>query len=271
MEGDANDESARTLKTVSRAFAVVRALEDLNGAGITEVAEYLDLSKSVVYNYLGTLKDENFVVKSGNTYHLSLQFLLIGEFVRNQNPLYQYGKDEVDKLATETGEYAHLGTEQHGLSYNLYKSGGDAAVGSEYQMNKLQQADYLHFSATGKAILAHLPRERVEWIIDTYGLPARTEFTITDPEELFEELERVREEGYSINDEEEIRGLKAIGAPIVNEHGRALGAISISGPVRRMNEPEYHDELINVVTNTANVIQVHVNMNESSEEFPTFS
>ncbi|WP_336023581.1 IclR family transcriptional regulator [Halobellus salinisoli] len=263
--------SPRTLKTVSRAFDLIRALEELDGAGVTELAEYLDLSKSVVYNYLSTLRAEKFVVKEGDTYRLSLQFLLVGEYVRYQNTLYRIGKPELEELAETTGEFAHLATEQHGLGVNLYKVSGEKAVGSDYQVNKLQRADYLHFSATGKAILAHLPRERVEWIVDKYGLPAKTDSTITDREDLFEELDTIRERGYSLNDEEEITGLQAIGAPVTNRHGRVLGSISVSGPVRRMKRADYHKQLIEDVVNTANVIEVNINMEETDEEFPTFS
>ncbi|WP_254546515.1 IclR family transcriptional regulator [Halomarina pelagica] len=263
--------SPRTLKTVARAFDVVRALEELDGAGVTELAEHLDLSKSVVYNYLTTLRDEKFVVKEGDTYSLSLQFLLVGEYVRNQNVLYRIGKGEVEELAEKTGEYAHLSTEQHGLSVNLYKVSGEKAVGSDYQTSKLQRADYLHFSATGKAILAHLPRERVNWIVDTYGLPRKTEETITDRDALFAELEHVRERGYALNDEEEIKGLQAVGAPVRNRHGRVLGSVSVSGPVKRMNDPDYHRTVVESVVNAANVIEVNVNMEDSDLDFPTFA
>jgi len=261
--------SPRTLKTVSRAFDIVRALEELDGAGVTELADHLDMSKSGVYNYLATLREQKFVVKEGSEYSLSLQWLLVGEYVRNRTRLYRLGKEELETLAEETGEYAHLSTEQHGLSVNLYKVKGEHAVGSDYQTSKLQRPDYLHFSATGKAILAYLPRERVEWILDTYGLPRKTATTITDREELFAELERTRERGYSVNDEEEIEGLQAVGAPVLDRRDRVLGSISVSGPVTRMREEDHRERVVDAVTNTANVIEVNINMSESSDdEFP---
>lgn len=260
----------RTLQTVSRVFDVIRALEALDGAGVTEVASYLDISKSVAHSYLTTLREERFVVKEGDTYRLSLQFLLVGEFVRNRHVLYRNGHRELEKLATQTGEYAHLSCEQHGLNVNLYKVSGERGVGSDYQTSKLQRADYLHYSATGKAILAHLPRERVEWVIDQYGLPARTEHTITTRTELFEALERIRDRGYALNDEEEILGLQAIGAPVMARDDRVLGSISVSGPVKRMKDPDYHDSIVDAVVSTANVIEVNVNMAVSEDSFPSF-
>jgi DNA-binding IclR family transcriptional regulator len=262
--------SPRTLKTVTRAFDVVRALEELDGAGVTELAEHLDMSKSAVYSYLATLRENKFVVKRDDVYSLSLQFLLVGEYVRNQNVLYRIGRPEIESLAEETGEYAHLATEQHGLGVNLLKVKGEKAVGSDYQTSKLQRPDYLHFSATGKSILAHLPTERVEDIVDRYGLKRKTANTITDREELFAELERVRERGYAYNDEEEIEGLVAVGAPVLDRDGRVLGSLSVSGPTNRMKDDSYHESIVETVTNTANVIEVNINMADTDDEYPDF-
>ncbi|WP_158055566.1 IclR family transcriptional regulator [Halorussus halophilus] len=271
MTEEATGESPRILKTVSRALEVIRALEELDGAGVTELANHLDISKSAAYNYLMTLEDQKLVVKEGSSYSLSLQFLLLGEYVRNKNTLYETGKEQIESLAEETGEYAHLATVQHGLSVNLYKVRGDKAVGSDYQTSKLQRPDYLHFSATGKSMLAHLPEEEVADIVERYGLTRKTENTITDSDELLAELEEIRERGYAYNDEEEIEGLQAIGAPIRDRSGRVLGALSVSGPVRRMSDPDYHDSIVEKVTNAANVIEVNINMAESSDDLPGFA
>jgi DNA-binding IclR family transcriptional regulator len=257
-----DDSSPRTLKTVERTFDVIAALQDLKGAGVTEVADYLDVSKSAAYNHLATLKKLRFVVKEDDVYHLSLRFLLLGESVRNENDLFRHARDEIDELAKATGEYAHLSTVQHGLSVNLYKAKGDRAIGTAYQSRKLEKPDFLHFSATGKAMLAFMPRNEVEEIIDRCGLERKTENTITDPEELFAALETIRDRGYSLNEEEEVKGIHAIGAPILDDDGEVLGSISVSGPANRFEDEEYHDRIVNQVTETANVIQVSISTNE---------
>jgi DNA-binding IclR family transcriptional regulator len=229
------DGSPRTLKTVATTTRIVRALESLDGAGVTELATHLDMSKSTVYNYLATLHQEDFIIKEGEQYELSLRFLLTGEYVRNQNRLYRYGKKELEELAKSTGEYANLFTEQNNVGINLYKVRGSDAVGSGYQTEKLQHPDELHCTATGKAILAHLPRERVDEILTQHGLPERTPYTITDRDELVDELRTVREQGYACNDEEEIEGLRAVGAPVIDRHGDVLGSLSVAGPTSRLN------------------------------------
>ncbi|MCO8244855.1 MULTISPECIES: IclR family transcriptional regulator [unclassified Haladaptatus] len=266
MPHSPNDEgSTQSLQTVTTALDVIDALEELGGTGVTELAEHLDLSKSAVYKHLYTLKERQYVVKDDNDYRLSLQFLTLGERVRNQNPLFRIGKPEIKKLADETGEYAHLTTEQYGLGINLCKIRGEQAVGNDYQITKKQRANYLHPMATGKAILAFLPEERVEWIVDRYGLSKMTDSTITDRETLYETLDEIREQGYAVNDGEEVEGLRAVGAPIHDRNGSVLGALSVSAPKTRLSGDQYHEHVPELVMRTANVIEVNLNMVERSQ------
>lgn len=254
------NETPRTLRTVERTAEVIEALETLDGAGVTELATHLDLSKSTAYHYLATLRQEELVVKDGEQYELSLQFLLSGEYVRNRNRLYKYGKDEVEELAEDTGEYANLFTEEHGTGINLYKVRGSDAVGSGYQTDKLQRPDYLHCTATGKAILAFLPRDRVDEILDQHGLPEQTANTITDRDELYEELDAVRQQEYAHNDEEEVQGLRAVGAPVIDRDENVLGSLSVAGPTSRLKGEQFEERLPEKVQSAANVIEVNVNM-----------
>ncbi|WP_332898786.1 IclR family transcriptional regulator [Haladaptatus sp. CMSO5] len=265
------DRSSRTLQTVSTSADIITTLVELDGARVTELANHLDLSKSAVYNHLTTLRQKNLVVKSGDDYELSYQFLLLGEYVRNRSQLYRVARPELDRLAEECGEYVHLSTEQHGLGINLYKVHGPKAVGSDYQTAKLQKPDYLHYSATGKALLAELPRERVDSIVERHGLVSRTANTITTPEALHEDLERIRERGYSCNDEEEIEGLRAVGAPICDREGTVLGSLSVSGPTSRLKGDRFHETIPELVMSTANVIEVNINMSDQSSNLPNLS
>ncbi|ADJ16575.1 IclR family transcriptional regulator [Halalkalicoccus jeotgali] len=266
MATNNTDSEPRTLTTVLNAIDIMHALMYLNGAGVTELADHLDESKSTTYTYLKSLEKGGLVTKAGTDYRLSYAMLIFGEYVRNQSPLYTIGRDEIDGVATETGQYAHLVVEENGRGHNLYKSKGKQAVGDDYQMAKFQQRDYLHITASGKAILAYLPRERVEEIVDCHGLPARTERTITSRERLFEELADVREQGYSQNDEEEIEGFRAIGAPIRSRDGSVLGSISVSGPKSVFSSESDYQELVDLVVRTANVVEVNVNMSKRSSE-----
>jgi len=255
----------RTLKTVTTATEVVDRLAALDGAGVTALADRLGLSKSTTYTHLQTLKSAGLVTKHGTEYRLSYEFLRLGESVKHRSLLYQLGKDEVDRLADETGQYCHLVTEENGRGVNLYKVRGETAVGDDYQAAKLQHRDRLHMTAAGKAILAALDRDRVERIVGRHGLPKWTEHTITEPEELFSTLSEIRERGYAYNDEEEIDSLRAVGAPIRNRNGRVLGALSISGPTSYLSGETFRQTIPEIVVSTANVIEVNINMSEQSD------
>mgnify|MGYP002762265230 FL=1 len=259
MEENTNS-SWRTLKTVKRATEIIRALSELDGAGVSEVADRVDLSRSSTHSQLATLHEADYLVKDGGEYRLSFEFLLLGEYVRNNSLLFQFGRTEADTLADETGHYVHLFTDEDNLGINVYEARGEHAVDYDYQTLKLQRREPLHITASGKTILANLSQAEVEAVIQQHGLEQYTENTITDEGTLFEELERIRERGYAINDEEEIVGFQAVAAPIQTGSDTVIGSISVAGPTRFFDDNELRDEISEQVINAANMIQVKINM-----------
>jgi len=117
---------------------------------------------------------------------------------------------------------------------------------------------YLHTSAAGKAILAELPEEKVHRIIDEHGMPARTEHTITDRDELLTNLEKVRNRGYSLNKEENTPGLHAIGIPVKGPRRGIVGALSISGPSHRLKEQLAAGKLRDLVLGIENELELNI-------------
>lgn len=263
-------EAKNPVGAVETTIALIEALEHFDGATITELANHLDVTKGTVHNHLATLQQHQYVIKQDKTYNLSLKFLVVGEYLRNNSILYNQGRAEVDQLAADTGEYAHLSTEQHGLSQKLYKAQGEKAIGSEYQQAKLQKPDCLHYTATGKAILAHLPDDDVRRIVDHFGLPKRTKHTIVDYDDLLDSLETIRQRGYAINDEEEVNRMRAVGAPIRSSEEEVLGAVSVSGPISRMKGDRFRETIPEKVMNTATVIEMNINMTERQENLPRY-
>lgn len=251
-----NDDTGREVRTVNTSFRIIRELADREGAGVTELARALDLSKGAVHTHLNTLRANDVVTQHGDEYRLGLRFITFGEYVKRQRPLYRAGRDQTDELADETGEYAHLMAEERGRGFHLYKARGERAVGQPYHDLNLQKADHLHYSAAGKSILSCLEESRVDAIVDEYGLPQRTDHTITSRGELFDQLDRIQERGYAVNDEEEIDGLRAVGAPI--RTGDIVGAISVSGPVSRLKGDRFHEAFPELVLQAANVIELNV-------------
>lgn len=236
-------------------FTIVSALRELDGARISEVAEHTGLANSSIYRHLNTLKEMGYVVKEGDVYAVGLGFLDIGEYARNRKEVYELAKPKVQELAEETDERCQLVVEENGWAVYLYFATGSNAVETDARIGKRL---HLHSTAVGKSLLAHLPERRAENIIDRWGLPAQTENTITDRDELDEELEDVRENGVAYNRGGNTEGLCSVGCPVFAPNGQVVGAISISGPARRMKGEKYHERLPDLLMGAANEIELNL-------------
>ena len=248
------DVPASPVKTTQRTLRIVELLKDLGGATIQEVAERLDMSKSSAHDYLKTLEHEGYVVRDGYTYCVGLKFMDLGGYARVQNDLYAEAKPVMKELAEETEELVSLLVEEHGRGCFISRSRGSKAVNLETYVGECIE---LHSTALGKAVLAHLPEERVDAIIERYGLEKRTENTVTDPDALSAELEHIREEGTAVGMEERIQGLCSIAVPII-PNGEILGSLSIAGPRRRLETDEIQAEHIDRLQNARNVIELNL-------------
>lgn len=236
-------------------FEILQGLKELNGAGITELADHIDRSKSSVHNYLSTLREEEFVVKDGTTYDVGLRFLDLGIYARNKNELYTIAKPELDDLVQQTGDLANLLVEEHGRGVYLYRAKGENAVEVDsYTGHRV----YLHNTALGKAMLAEMSDDRVSQIIDRHGLPSTSEKTITDEAELFAELETIREEGVAYDREERLPGLRCVACAVTDSAGNLAGAVSISGPTSRMKGERFSEELPETLLDISNIVRLNL-------------
>ncbi|WP_254547019.1 IclR family transcriptional regulator [Halomarina pelagica] len=248
------------VKSAETLLTVVEGVRELDGARVTELADHLGIGKSTVHRHLSTLEANEYVVKEGDEYHLGLRFLGIGEYTRERNPVYGMARPIVDQLAEQTEERALFMTEEHGRAVYLYRGLGAHAVRTNSTTGTRR---YLHTIAGGKVILAHLPDERVDAIIDRWGLPAVTPTTITDRDELADELERVRERGVAFNREECIDGLKAVAAPVLDPNGGVVGALSVSGPAHRMKGSWLEEEIPDLLLGSANELEINLKYSTS--------
>lgn len=253
-----NTES-RTVKSVTTATEIIETIRELQGSTVTELAKQVDLSPASVYSHLQTLKNAGFVIQRGDTYVLGPQLLTLGEYVRNHSDLYQAAKEQVEELAMDSGECAHLIIEHNGKLFALYERFGANAVGTEHHERKREKPlSHLHCTAAGKSILASLPKEKVTGILERCGMPWNTENTITDREMLFDDLADIREQGYAFADEEQMQGIRAVGAPILGPDDAVAGAIAVSGPASRLRGDLFRDDLPQSVTRAANICEVNL-------------
>ncbi len=240
-------EPGRMVKSARNAFEIIEYLHDHGGADLGELTEEFDLAKSTIHGYLSTLESLEYLVNDGAGYHLSLKFLYHGTAARNSVPISGQADEILSALADETSLVAWLVVEEHGRAVYLDRAVGDEVVQTYGRISKRTD---LHGTAAGKAILAHLSDEMIDTIVDNYGLPARTEYTITDVDELHEELSTVRQRGYATSKHEVALGVQSVAAPVHHE-GRVLGAISVSGTSNQIDDRYFEEDLPDVMTTAA--------------------
>lgn len=253
MEKNKVERSGRTIQSVGIAFNIIDTLQQKGAAGVTELADELDHSKSTVHSHLYTLEDRQIVVREDDGYRLSLKILEMASSVREQVGNYDVIRDEVDTLAEETGEIAQFGIEEHGKVSYLHKQTGELGVETASRVGSQQP---IYSTALGKTILAYLPADRTTEIVEDIEFEEFTPNTISSAEELYENLEQIRERGYGIDDEENIEGLRCVAAPVKNDEV-VLGAVSLTGPSSRSTLERIHDDLSDEVQRAANVIELN--------------
>lgn len=257
-----NDHERTGVKSVEHSLGIIEHLRNHGPIGVSELARRIDMPKSTVYVHLQTLRNHGYVVQTDGQYDAGLRFLETGSMVRRRNGLYRAAQEEVDQLATEVEEAANLGVEQDGQRVILYKSEFGEAI---YDNTSTGEFTNMHWTAIGKAILAHLPGERINEIVDRYGLPEATDQTITNPEQLFSNLERTRKRGFSVENEEHRNGVVAVAVPIFDTQADVvIGALSVSGPRQRLvadddDGIEVDVEIVNAVQNRANIAELRYN------------
>jgi DNA-binding IclR family transcriptional regulator len=228
----------RPVKTTRTSLELLEAIKDLEGARISDLTETTGLARSTVHNHLQTLLEMGYIVKENNTYYVGLWLFHLGEHSRTRKRAYEFGESAVKQLADATDKVAAFSVEENGRLVNLFHESG-AASDPE---SELGEYSYMHCSAVGKAILAVLPEERRDDILDAHGLPSRTENTITDRRALQTALETARERGYAMEEAERIPGYKAVGTALQYPDGRVFGGLAIGGPTDLLNRQRTEKE-----------------------------
>lgn len=248
------EKAKNPIKTVQTTIQILEKLKQLDGAGVTELAKELDITQGAVYNHLSTLSEHGFVVKKETKYYIGLRCCDFGEYAKHQQDVYEVMQPTVDALAEETGLVVTIMVEENGKGTLLYRVHQHSRLSPK---TRVGSRVHLHCTALGKAILSRLPKEKVDSIIDNYGLPGLTPNTITEPEALYEELETINEQGVAFDDEESVENLRCVAAPIQTDEDDLLGSISALGLKGEIQGEYYRSELPNLVEDAATVIGIN--------------
>lgn len=218
------------VKSVAKA---ARLLDEVAAAGadglsVTEVAERLGTAKSTALALARTLVAAGLlrIVEPGPRYVLGLTLLRLGDLVGQQTSVAELGQRVLRELAAATGLTARLAVNEDGYPVFLERVDGEGSVRFHAPLGQREEP---HATAAGKAILAHLDAAAARAVLGESGLTRHTPQTITDVDVLLSDLERVRAEGYALDDEEEAEGIFCVGAPFFDHQGACVGALSVTG------------------------------------------
>lgn len=244
------------IKAVHNTLQLLELILELDGAGITELAESAHMSKSAIYKHLSTLEDHGYIIQmEDGTYDLSLRWLRFGGYARRQQTPLLRLQTAVRELANETDELVLFSTYSNDRSMPLYHARGEYAVTTDSHAGVELP---LHCTATGKAMLAAMGTD-AKGVLDRIELTSETENTITDPEVLLNELTEIREQGFALEDQERIEGMRGIGAAVTNERtDEVLGAIALTGPTHRVEGERFRDTFPKLIANRAREIEINI-------------
>ena len=230
-----NDRGMPRVQSVYRALKLLDYIcssEDHRGVSLSELSEYIGLSKPSVYKLLSTLQEFRLVSKDPRSglYKPGPGLLELAHRGLERLELRDLALPELEKLWRETNETVHLAVLDEGEVVYLEKRESRQTIRMYSAVGRRAPA---HCTGLGKAILAFLPQDERRRILAQKGMRKYTANTITNLKEFEAECKRIREQGYAFDLGEHEEEIRCVAAPILDHTGRPIAAISVAIPAFR--------------------------------------
>jgi len=239
-----------SVQSLNRALGLMTCLADnSDGLSLADLARDMELAPSTAHRLLTSLQALDYVNfdSSEAKWFVGIGAFRVGVGYLRRRDHIGVARQEMRKLVEQTGETSNLAV--------LLK--GRLTFVAQIECNEVMRMAValgaqgpLHASAVGKAILAFSSNEEQVSALKLIDYFYLTDKTHSDAKSLGRDLETVRSRGFAMDDEEQSEGLRCIGAPIFNEYGEPISAVSISGPTVRVSE-ERTAEFAEAVVSTA--------------------
>ena len=229
----AEPERGGGVQSLERALALLSALAHEDRATLSELAMRTGMPPSTAHRLLTTVQAARYADfdEATNEWSVGVEAFRAGSSFLRRTRVVDAAREAMRALVDQTGETANVGM----------LDGGEVVFVSQVETAHPIRAFFgpgarapMHASGIGKALLAAMPRAEVERRLLRSGLPGFTPSTIISPRSLFDDLDRIAERGWSLDDEERNLGMRCVAAAIFNAHGEAVAGISVSGPAARL-------------------------------------
>ena len=243
-------ETGSSVRAVERALQLIEVFARSRGPlAITDLARTLDLAPSTVHRLVQTLTALGYVAQypQSKRYGPGRGIAEITRAMLLKHEYTQYARPYLDDLVAATGETASLAALYGTCVLHLAEAESPNMVRVTSGVGTLQP---LHCTAFGKIFLADLETDTRAGALDHTGLPALTPRTLTTRDALERELQRVRLDGYAVDDEECAAGARSVAVGLRGSSGAVVAAIGVSGPSSRVTR-ERIPELVRILEDAA--------------------
>ena len=263
-----NSKPQNLVQTIERASQILDILgQSPQGISIRELSTKVNLPKGTIHRLLSSLLHFGYVRQDPKTrnYFLGFKLVELGNLLLGQLDLRKEAEPFLRDLAEGTKETVHMVVMDRDEVVYIEKVEFEQNPGGLRMASRIGLRNPIHSCAVGKVLLADFSDEALDHFLRGKNLLRRTENTMTDPVQLREHLKLVRKQGFAIDDEENERGIRCIAAPICNEVGRVVAAISISGPAFRVTKKVIQESLKKEVMETAFKISQRLGFRKGNE------
>ena len=243
-----------TVQSLERAALILEVLSRFSqGLSLGELSEKVNLSKGTVHRLLSSLSYLDFIRQDPLTkqYLLGFKLVELGNSLLSQIDFRIEARPFLIELAESTGETVHMVILDENDVLYIDKVEASGHTSGLRMASMLGSRIPAHCSAVGKVLLAFLPGQKYEEIVGAGPLPQKTANTINDPVKLKAHLKQVRQNGYALDKEENEIGIRCVAAPIRDQVGEVIAAISISAPAIRIQTRTLVTSLKDQVIETA--------------------
>ncbi|MFS0821542.1 IclR family transcriptional regulator [Bacillus sp. 1P02SD] len=224
-----------TISSVENALDLLEAFLENESLSLIELEKLLNRPKSSLFRIIATLEKRAYITRNSRDgkYCLGFKPLELTKKILHDNALRKCAMDDIIWLAEKYGDTVNLGvmTEDDVLYVEIIEGTHslrmNESVGSRVPF---------HSTAIGKAIASSLPANELERLIEVKGFPKITANTIRSKDVFLEEVSKIKNLGYAVDNEESVLGARCIAAPIYNFYGEVEGAVSLSGVIHRFPE-----------------------------------
>lgn len=209
---------------------VCRAKKDVR---VVDLSKALSINKATVFRLLRTFVELGYLEQDPDTdrYRPTMKILALGNSVMNKMEIRSLASDIIAELSEESGESVHLSIEDGGMAVIIDKV--EAQTSSKVSFHIGRRSD-LYSTGTGKVFLSSMPLNRLEEYLGRTPLTAHTAMTIVDKDVLKRQLDEIRENGFSVDRQENNTGISCVAAPIYNYADKAVASVSVTGPSVRI-------------------------------------